>query len=346
MALHNEQLAQKILSALEAKFPQKVMSEAFKKSVHEFEQVPQEEWLLALEALYLSGLVEGNPYPRGFAQKFSAVINLRITPLGRESIRPVVTWKSFYWNWLNHFGKEFYEKRKGKVVSAVVGAITVFLAGHSTEAWINWRNTATGTLLGLGAWTLADFVRVPWLMYSEPSSKKQSDRHTGFTILGLIVFLAMLVGIGLLTTPLWMPKRHRYAIPYNDEFANLTNAQHAFKSLSVQVPNCVVRLTAPPENRQVVQILSNVAGDFCRLDTQPNSNSADVDVLSGSEENAVVIHVSKAATTKDEIRDGILGDLQNVLSIRLKHDLPAGSPSELLWIQVGRGYPWRKDSGD
>jgi len=86
MALHNEQLAQEILSALEAKFPRKVNSETSKAS--SFEQVPQEEWLLALEALYLLNYGEGTPFPRGFAQKFSAVVNLRITPLGRAQLRP------------------------------------------------------------------------------------------------------------------------------------------------------------------------------------------------------------------------------------------------------------------
>lgn len=102
MALHNEQLAQEILSALEAKFPRKVNSETLKAS--SFEQVPQQEWLLAL-------------------------VNLRITPLGREQLRPPITWQSFYLKWLAYFGREFFEKRRGKVLSAIIGGIAAFGPG-------------------------------------------------------------------------------------------------------------------------------------------------------------------------------------------------------------------------
>jgi hypothetical protein len=342
---YDEQLARNILVALNERFPEPIGSDVLKNEVPQFTQVSQDAWRLALDALLHLRHIEGRDIRTGYDHVLQGILNCRITPLGRETLSSAITWKEFYWKWLNYFGKEFFSKRRGKLLAALVGGIGLFLAGRNPEAWINWKNATIGTLLGVGVWTLVDFVRVPWLIQSEPAGAEQR-KHVGFTVLGASVLVAMTGGLFYLTFPLWMPKRHRYEIPYNDEFANLTNAQHAFKSLSVQIPNCIVRLTAPSENRQVVQVLSNIAGDFCKLEEPPNSNNADIDVLAGSEQNAVVVHVTKATTSKDEIRDGILGDLQNVLAVRFKHDLPPGSPPGLIWIQVGRGYPWRKDNGD
>jgi hypothetical protein len=178
---------------------------------------------------------------------------------------------------------------------------------------------------------------------SERTGWAGQPSHGGFTVLGATVVVVMIVGLVYLSSPFWMPKRHRHAIPLNNEYANLTNTQHTFKSLSVQLPNCVLRITAPPENRHVVEVLRNVAGDFCKLEAQPDSNNAEIDMVSGSEADAVLVHLTKPVSPKDEIRDGVLGELQNILSIRFKHDMPAGSPPELIWLQVGHGYPWAKD---
>jgi hypothetical protein len=68
----------------------------------------------------------------------------------------------------------------------------------------------------------------------------------------------------------------------------------------------------------------------------------DSEVLAGSLDDTVVVHVSKQPSAKD----GFVPELGNVFSIRLKHDLPTGSPPDLVWIQIGRGYPWRKESGE
>ncbi len=338
MAKHNEQLAQQVLAALEARFPEAVVSEKFKAS--EFANTSVEEWQLVLQALYVSGLVEGKPYPNSSEMFF--ILNLRITPLGRETLIPAVTWKSFYLNWFNGFGKEFTEKRKGKLLSSGTGAIAGFLAGLSSEAWLNWKTTVAGTLLGIGAGTFYDFLRVPWLMHKEPPGRSGQHQQNIFTIIGLTIFTVMVSSIVFISMPLWMPKHKTYEIEPNNEYASLVNAQHSFKGLSVQLPNCKLRLTAPQENEHVAAILRNVAGDFCKLEEPPNPSNGDIDFMKGSEPDTVIIHVSNIVSPKDEIRDGQLTSLQNLLSVKIKHDLAPGSPPECIWLQIGRGYPWRK----
>ena len=309
------------------------------KQAPQFVHVSQEDWTLATDALFQMGYIQGRDIRTGHQNTLQGVLRC---VKGQENIRPVITWKSFYRKWLNYFGREFFQKRRGKLTAATVGAVALFFAGYSPGAWMNWEHTAIGTLLGVGAWTLVDFVRAPWLIQNEPVGQEQPS-HGGFTVLGATVVVAMIVGLVYLSSPFWMPKRHRHAIPLNNEYANLTNTQHTFKSLSVQLPNCVLRITAPPENRHVVEVLRNVAGDFCKLEAQPDSNNAEIDMVSGSEADAVLVHLTKPVSPKDEIRDGVLGELQNILSIRFKHDMPAGSPPELIWLQVGHGYPWAKD---
>jgi hypothetical protein len=46
-----------------------------------------------------------------------------------------------------------------------------------------------------------------------------------------------------------------------------------------------------------------------------------------------------------QARDGFVIDLKNIFSVKRTYDLPPGSPPDLIWIQIGRGYPFRKDDG-
>jgi hypothetical protein len=91
-----------------------------------------------------------------------------------------------------------------------------------------------------------------------------------------------------------------------------------------------------------VQILSNIAGNFCKVELPSQDINLDNDVLAGSVDDAVVVHVEKQPSAKDRF----VTSLGNVLSVRLKHDLPSGSAPELVWMQLGHGYVWRKDTGE
>src|SRR5258708_5079898 len=221
---YDEELASQILIALDEKFPTTISSDALKIESPDFKQASQEDWALALDALLRLEHIQGRDIRAGYGNVLQGIHNLTITPLGKEKLHPGLTWKAFYWKWLEYFGREFSEKRKGKLASAAVGAIVGFLAGHNSEAWMNWKQTAAGTLLGIEAWTLIDFVRVPWLIQSEPVSKGQDSRHIGFTVLGASVLLVIMASLVYLSSPLWMPKRNRYAIHIGDDYVGLTNA--------------------------------------------------------------------------------------------------------------------------
>jgi pyrimidine deaminase RibD-like protein len=84
VAGYSEALAQRILSALEEGFPMSVSSQELKTRVSDFAEVPDEEWLLALDGLYKRRFVAGKPYQTGFRQTLRGIANLEITQLGRE----------------------------------------------------------------------------------------------------------------------------------------------------------------------------------------------------------------------------------------------------------------------
>jgi hypothetical protein len=340
MSSYDERLAKRILETLNNLFPKPTTSAILKTLQPDFAEVPQDRWLLALDGLMRIRHIEGKPYITG-QERLDGIIRLRITPLGINSLRSRITMASFYWTWLDYFGREFFQKRKQKILAVAGAGFAAFLAGFSSEAWQNWKHAAAGALVVLGGWAIWDFVRVPWLLQKEVANAEQ-PRSGFFTVVGICLVVAAAAGLFYLTSSIWMPKKHRYAIRMNNDYVNLTNAQHAFKSLAMARPNCIVRMTSPPENRQAVQILSNLVGDFCKLDVPSKDIDLDNDVLVGSVDDAVIVHIVK----QQPAMDGFVSDLGNVLSIRLKHDLPAGSPTELIWMQFGRGYPWRKDTGE
>jgi len=91
----------------------------------------------------------------------------------------------------------------------------------------------------------------------------------------------------------------------------------------------------------VARIIVNLAGNFCNVDMVYNPTGPQDEILKGSVDNAIVIHMAKEPSR----RDGFVSAMGNVFSVRRDYDLPPGSPSDLVWIQIGRGYPWRKDNG-
>lgn len=87
MAAYDEVLAQRILVALQEVFPNRLSSHDLKNRPP-FVEVPEEEWLLALDALLKLGLVDGKALRTGFRSVLHAAANLEITPLGRENLSP------------------------------------------------------------------------------------------------------------------------------------------------------------------------------------------------------------------------------------------------------------------
>ncbi len=65
-------------------------------------------------------------------------------------------------------------------------------------------------------------------------------------------------------------------------------------------------------------------------------------------DDAIVVHMAKEGGSKEGSPRELtfMNDMGNVFSVRRKYELPPGSPDGLIWLQIGRGYPWRKDSGE
>jgi hypothetical protein len=85
MAGYDEALAQQVLVALQEAFPTK-QSETDLKALPPFVGVPDEKFLLAVDALLKLGLIDGKPLRGGYPFALDAAANLEITPLGRQSL--------------------------------------------------------------------------------------------------------------------------------------------------------------------------------------------------------------------------------------------------------------------
>lgn len=85
--MYNEPLAQQILEILDKAFPEKRGLPDLKQASQEFSQLPNEDWLLAVDALNKEGLVDGTFYRPGAKQVLSAAAYLEITAAGRRQVR-------------------------------------------------------------------------------------------------------------------------------------------------------------------------------------------------------------------------------------------------------------------
>jgi hypothetical protein len=88
MAAYDEVLAQQILLALQEVFPNRLSSNELKDRPP-FVEVPEEQWLLALDALFKLGLIEGKALRAGYRSALCAAANLEITSQGRESLSAI-----------------------------------------------------------------------------------------------------------------------------------------------------------------------------------------------------------------------------------------------------------------
>ena len=111
--------------------------------------------------------------------------------------------------------------------------------------------------------------------------------------------------------------------------------------MAVATPNCTVRVTAPFENRQVDFALRQLGAFYCKFEPAPDPAMQQEEVLKGAVNNGIVIHMAKNPQT----RDAFVTAMHNLFSVKRVYDLPHGSQPDLIWIQIGRGYPFRKDDG-
>lgn len=131
-----------------------------------------------------------------------------------------------------------------------------------------------------------------------------------------------------------------FAISIDNQYASISNTVQAFETLTPQnSKTCWVRITAPRENRRIVEVLSHLASTFCRVDTPYDPTQPDDEILRGALKDAILVHMKK--TIPD--RGSFITALGNVFSVRRTYDLPSKSPADLVWIQIGPGNPWRKD---
>jgi hypothetical protein len=87
MPAYDEALTQQILFALQEAFPNKVSSHDLKARLRV--QLPESQWMLALDALYTLRLIHGKVLRDG--STLVAAANLEITPRGRRSLSTAVT---------------------------------------------------------------------------------------------------------------------------------------------------------------------------------------------------------------------------------------------------------------
>ena len=90
MAAYDEVLAQQILLALQEVFPNRLSSHDLKDRPP-FVEVSEDRWLLALDALFRLGFIDGKPVRAGYSSVLRGAVNLEITWQGRESLSPTVT---------------------------------------------------------------------------------------------------------------------------------------------------------------------------------------------------------------------------------------------------------------
>jgi hypothetical protein len=130
-----------------------------------------------------------------------------------------------------------------------------------------------------------------------------------------------------------------FSFSMDNEFASISNTMQAFRYLvSQQSRACLVQITGPRENREVAALLTKLGSNLCQVNWLDNPTAPEEEVLQGSISEALLIHMAK-----DPLRDGFVSGLGNTFTVRRSYELPPGSPDGLVWIQIGRGAPWRKD---
>jgi predicted nucleotide-binding protein len=87
--MYNEELADRILEVLDESFPVSIGVRELKKGIPQFSELPESEWLAAIDALEKQRLVEGTLLRAGYNQVLQAVAKLEVTGSGRERVSEI-----------------------------------------------------------------------------------------------------------------------------------------------------------------------------------------------------------------------------------------------------------------
>jgi hypothetical protein len=105
---------------------------------------------------------------------------------------------------------------------------------------------------------------------------------------------------------------------------------------------CQIKITADPENYAIAASLIGIASAMGCYVFQGSYNP-DIDPEALSEINQSLPDFLVIHAVKDNIRsDGFVVAMSNTFHVRRTYELPANSPSNLLWIQIGKGSVWRR----
>jgi hypothetical protein len=140
--------------------------------------------------------------------------------------------------------------------------------------------------------------------------------------------------------------------PYEKSFIGsyaYTNTLQAFGYLvrdPRRQPNehsdCQIKITADPANRTLAMSIRSIAAAMgCYIVQEPldpDNDSEAWNEIRQSLPGFVVIHAMRG-----NIRaDGFLTGMCNSFHVQRSYNLPAGSPNNLVWLQIGNGSVWRR----
>ena len=107
-----------------------------------------------------------------------------------------------------------------------------------------------------------------------------------------------------------------------------------------QRSECQIEITSAPDNKTLALSLRSIASAMgCYILPEPydpDTDSESWNEMEHSLPNFAVIHAAKG-----NIRaDGFLAGMSNTFHVQRSYDLPPDSPSNLVWLQIGKGSVW------
>jgi hypothetical protein len=253
------------------------------------------------------------------------------------------TWWEYYWNCLKHFGSDCWSSKGGILGLAstfIVAGVTCFVkVSRDTSAGDALRDSVLVGLVIFWLFTTAHMARAPWR-----SRNGNVKARFGFVGIAMAVYLAY--GVSWLAYDKWVPKKHRAAIsmqyPDYPSIANILATFHNLKSVSPD-KKCLLRITAPEENREVLSALRTFAQYFCEIEPPLDTAAPTDDILRDSVDDFIVVHMAKeTASAESSPRESvIMTELGNVFAVKRTYQMPLGSQPGLIWLQIGRGFPYK-----
>jgi len=258
------------------------------------------------------------------------------------------TWREYYWDCLKHFGSDGYKGAIVGLVSTILGAGVSYFIKFSRDpaAGDAFQDSVLVGLVILWVFTLFYAVRTPWKAQRH-LSLLDGNPKASFGFVGTAMAFYLFFGVGYLAYEKWGPKEHRAAISaQSPDYPSVVNTLNTFFNVQNASPKkkCLVRLTAPPENRELLFVLKSMAKYFCEIQPEQDPAMASEDILKDSVDDFIVVHMAKEITTTDPSpRESIvMNELGNVFAVRRTYQMPQGAAPGLIWLQIGRGFPYKR----